>query len=162
MRLFNKLFILIVALTFFNVLTGIILAESNGIVFNWHPFIVNDYLKLNHSQKNFLPETLFSSEEIRGQFESTEELLHNDLDLNMIDNAQKVATKKSLLSKIKITVSPVNSFMMPSDENYSRGKDGNLSRASSILPSLLRKSSQEMMLETLKLIEPQINFGLEF
>lgn len=157
MRLVNKLFSVI---AIFISSAGIALAGSNGTVFNWQPFVVKNYLELNQPLKNILPKNLFASDEKWGQFADIEEFLHSDL--MMIDDSPKVATKKSALSKIKISVSQVNSFMMPSDENYSTGKDRNLSQAARILPSLLRSPSQEMTLETLKLIEPRVNLGIEF
>jgi hypothetical protein len=157
MRLVNKLFSVI---GIFVSCAGIAFADSNGTVFNWQPFVVKDYLELNQPLKNTLPKNLFASEEKWGQFADIEEFLHSDL--MMIDDSPKAATKKSAFSKIKISVSQVNSFMMPGDENYSTGKDRNLSQAARILPSLLRSPSQEMTLETLKLIEPRVNFGIEF
>ena len=161
MRLFNKFFSVIAVFGFFISVEGIVFADSNGIMFNWQPFIVNDYQGLNHPLKNILPKNyLFASEEMWGQYGDGEELLH--IDLKMINNSNKEATKNSTLSRIKITFSQVNSFMLPGDEIYSRGKDGKLSAATRILPSLLRNPSQEMTLETLKLIEPQVNFGFEF
>ena len=157
MRLFNKLFSVIAV---FISLAGIAFADSAGIVFDWQPFIVNDYLKLNHPSENILPKKLFVPEEILGKFDDLDELLHSDL--KTINNSPDVTTKKSALSKIKVTFSPGTSFMLPPDEIYSRDKDGKLSRAASILPSLLRSPSQETAVETLKLIEPQVNLGFEF
>jgi len=157
MRLINELLCVI---AIFISWASIVLADSNGIVINWQPFIVKDSLELSQPLKNTLPKNLFAPEEKWRQFDDIEEFLHSDL--TMINNSQKVTTKKSALSKIKISVSQVNSFMMPSDEIYSSGKDGKLSQAARTLPSLLRNPSQETTLETLKLIEPQVNFGFEF
>jgi len=157
MRLVNKLFSVI---AIFISWAGIALADSNGIVFNWQPFVVKDYVELSQPLKNILPKNLFAPEEKWGQIADIEEFLHSDL--MMINNSQKATTKKSALSKIKISVSQVNSFMLPSDENYSSGKDPNLSQAVRTLPSLLRNPSQETTLETLKLIEPRVNLGFEF
>ena len=156
MRLVKKLLIVI---AIFISWTGIVLADSNGIVINWQPFIVKEYLELNQPMKNILPKNLFAIEEKWGQFADIEEFLHSDL---MINNSPKATTKKSALSKIKLSVSQYNSFMMPGDENYVSGKDGMLSQAARILPSLFRNPSQEMTLETIKLIEPQVNLGFEF
>ena len=157
MRLFNKL-LSVMAVSIY--LAGIALADSAGIVFDWQPFIVNDYMELNQPSKNIVTKNLFTSEKIWEQYDDIEELLHTDL--KMMDNAPKVTTKKSALSKIKITVSPVNYFMMPGDENYSSGKDGKISQAARTLPSFFRNPSQGTAVETLKLIEPQVNFGFEF
>ncbi|MGV8059558.1 MAG: hypothetical protein AB2L12_16285 [Smithellaceae bacterium] len=157
MRSVNKL--LTVTAVFIS-LTGMAFADSTGIVFDWQPFVINNYLDLNYSRKNTLPKDLFTSGEIWKQFYNVEELLNGDL--KTINNSFDVTAKKSPTSKIKITFSSVNSFMVPGDEMYSRGKDGKLIQATRILPSLVRNPSQETAVETLKLIEPQINFGFEF
>jgi hypothetical protein len=157
MRFFNKLFSVIVI---FISLSGIAFADSTGIVFDWQPFIVYDYLKLNHPMENILPKKLLVSEIILGKFNNVEELLPSDL--KTINNSSDVTAKKSAFDKIKVTFSAGNSFMLPPDEIYLRGKEGKLSRAASILPSLLRDPSQETAVETLKLIEPQVNLGFEF
>jgi hypothetical protein len=157
MRLVNKLFSVLAVFIYW---TAIALADSNGTIFNWQPFVVKDYLELNKPLKNIMPENLFAMDEKWGQFADVEEFLHSDL--MMINNSPKAATKKSALSKIKISVSQVHTFMMPSDDNYSKGKDQNLSQAARILPSLLRSPSQEATLETLKVIEPRLNLGIEF
>jgi hypothetical protein len=156
-RLFNKLVGLFAV---FISLAGIALADSTGIVFNWHPFIVNNYLEFNHSLKNILPKNLSTSKEIWRQFDDTDELLYSDW--KTIDIVPDVTAKKSALNNIKVTFSPVNSFMLPGDEIYSKTKEGKLSQASRSLPSLLRNPSQEMAVETLKLFEPQVNLGFEF
>jgi hypothetical protein len=157
MRLVNKWLIVI---TIFVSWTGIVLADSNGIIINWRPFIVKDYLELNQPMKNILPKNLFAIEEKWRQFDDIEEFLHSDL--LMINNSPKATAKKSMLSKIKISVSQVNSFMLPGNENISSGKDGVLSQTARMLPSLFQNPSKEMTLETLKLIEPQVNLGFEF
>lgn len=160
MRLFNKLFSVIAVFIFFISLAGIVLADSSGIVFNWQPFFVNDYLKLDHHPRNVLPKNSFVPEELEQQYDDIEELLHNDW--KAIINSHDVMTKKSALIKIKITFSPYNSFMLPVDNNYSRDKDGKLTQATKTLPSFFRNPSQDTAEETLKLIEPQVNFGFEF
>jgi len=157
MQLFNKLFN---AIVFFILLADVAFADSAGIVFDWPPFIVHDYLKLHHPSEDFLPKRLFVPEELLGKSDDLNELLHNDL--KTIDNYPGVTTRKSAFGKITITFSPGTSFMLPPDEIYSRDKDGKLSRAASILPSLLRNPSQETAVETLKLIEPKVNLGFEF
>jgi hypothetical protein len=156
MQLVNKFFsVMAIVIS----LADIVLADSNGLIINWQPFIAKDSLELSQPSKNTLPQNLFASEEWR-QFTNIEEFLPSDS--LMINNSPKATAKKSALSKIKVSVSQVNSFMMPSEENYSSSRDRNLSQAAKILPSLLRNPSQERTLETLKLIEPQVNFGFEF
>ena len=159
MRLFNKIFNVIAV---FISLAGIAFAESTGMVFDWEPFIVHDYLELNHPSENVLPKKLRLPKEILRKFDDIyiKELLRSDL--KTINNPPDVTTKKSALIKIKVTFSPANSFMLPYDEIYSRGNNGNLSRAAGILPSLLRDPIQETAVETLKLIEPHVNLGFEF
>jgi hypothetical protein len=159
MRPTNKLS-LITIFIFLVSSAGFVFADSTGMIFNWHPFIINEYLTLDHHWKNNFSSNLYISEEMLDQFEEIDELLH--IDWKVMNNTQETMTKKSIPSKIKITISQVNSFMMPGDDAYLRGRDGKLSRATRILPSLLRNPSQETALETLKLIEPQINLGFEF
>jgi hypothetical protein len=157
MGLFNKLFSVIAV---FISLPGFALADSTGITFNWQPFVVNDYLKLNSSSGNDLLKNTFLYEKIRGRYEDKRELWA--IDLTPINNSPAVNVKKSILDNIKITFSPVDSFMMPGDEMYSRGKDGKLSRITKTLPSFFQNPSQGTTVEMLKLIEPQVNFGFEF
>lgn len=160
MRLFNKLFSTITVLILFISLADIVLADSTGLVFNWQPFIVHDYLKLGHHSGNIFPKNSFVYEEQERQFDDSEELLHSNL--KTINNSPDVRTKKSSLFKIMVTLSPGNSFMLPGDEMYSRGKDGKLSQAAKTLPSFFQNPSQDTVVETLKLIEPQVNLGFEF
>jgi hypothetical protein len=157
MRLFNKLFSVIAILIF---LTGVAFADSAGIVFDWQPFIVNNCLDLNRPLKNTLPENYFIRENIIWKFNDIEYLLSGDS--KIVNNYPAVAVKRSARSKIKVTISAGNSFLLPGDEIYSNNKEGKLSRAADILPSLLRNPSQETAVETLKLIEPRINLGFEF
>jgi hypothetical protein len=160
MRLINKFIILITVVISIISLAFDVYSDSNDLVFEWQPFIVNDDLELNRPAKNVLPKNLFVFEKILGQSDYIEDLLHTDL---MIKNdSLKENTKKSAFSKIKVTVSSGNSFMMPGDENYSRSGDGKLSQVTKTLPSFFQNPSQEKALETLKLIEPQVNFGFEF
>jgi hypothetical protein len=157
MRLMKRLFCVIAVII---ALAGIVFADSNGIVFNWQPFIVNDYLALNQPWGNMPLKEKTIYQEMFRQFNDIDELLQSDL--KIINNISEVTTKKSVLNNIKITFSSGNSFMMPSDEIYLRGKDGKLSQASKTLPSFFRNPSQEMAVETLKIIEPQVNLGFEF
>ncbi len=157
MRLFNKS---IIVFAVFISLPGIAFADYPGLVFDWQPFVVKNHLEFNQPWNNISPENLYSYKEIWGQFDDIAELLHGDA--RTINDSSEVNTKRSVLSNIKVTFSPVNTFMLPGDEMSSRSKDGKLSTATRTLPSLLRNPSQEMTLETLKLIEPQINLGFEF
>lgn len=158
MRLFNKLFCLIIA---FISLSGIAFADPIGLVFDWQPFIiVNDCRDVNHPVKRILPENSFNYREISKKINNSNEFLPNDL--KIISNSPVTMAGKSALRKIKVSFSTLSSFMLPYDEIHSRGYDGKLSRAVSILPSLLLNPSQEVAIETLKLIEPQVNLGFEF
>lgn len=157
MRSFNKLFNVI---AFFICMTGISFAESTGIVFDWEPFIVNDYLQLSNHSKKIPPKKIIIPKEILGKANNIEELLH--VDLKTINNSPGVTTKKSAPIEIKVMFSFGNSFLLPYDEISSRGKDGKLSRATNILPSLVRDPSKDAAVETIKLIEPQFNLGFEF
>jgi hypothetical protein len=157
MRSFNKLFNVI---AFFICMTGISFAESIGIVFEWEPFIVNDYLQLSNSLKRIPPKKIIIPKEILGKVNNIEELLH--VDLETINNSPGVTTKKHAPIEIKVMFSFGNSFLLPYDEISSRGKDGKLSRATDILPSLVRDPSKDTAVETIKLIEPQFNMGFEF
>lgn len=155
MRFFVKLFNIIAVFIF---LTGFTFADSTGIIFDWRPFVVDDSLKLNHPSGNILPKKSLISEEIRGKFDVMEEFLYSDL--KTIKNSSDSTPKKSALSKIKVAFS--TGFMLPGDEIHLRGNDEKLSRTANILSSILRNPSQETAVETLKLIEPQVNFGFEF
>lgn len=155
MQLLFKLLNIIAVFIF---LTGFAFADSTGVVFDWQPFIVDDSLKLDHPSGNILPKKPLFSKEIPGKFNATEEFLHGDL--KAINNSSDSTAKKSALSKIKVTFS--TGFMLPGDEVHLRGQDEKLSRTANILSSILRNPSQETAVETLKLIEPQVNFGFEF
>ncbi len=157
MRLFHKMFIVFAV---FISLAGIAFADYTGLLFDWRPFVAKNYLELNQLGNNMLPGNLSAYQEIRGQFHGIAELLHGDA--KTINDSSEVNNKKSVLSNIKVTFSPVNTFLLPSDESYLRGKDGKLSQASRTVPYFFRNPSQETAVETLKLIEPQINLGFEF
>ena len=157
MQLFIRLSVICAIFILFS---GVVFADPPRIAFDWQPFTVNDYFKVNHKNNTILPKEIFYSKEIWGQFDGIEEL--RDTNLMTTNNHNKQIVRKSTLGKIKITVSQLNSFMLSDDEIYSKGKNGSLSRAGKILPSLLQNPSSEMALETLKLIQPQINLGFEF
>jgi len=157
MRLFIKLFNVIIVLI---CLTGNSFADSDGIIFNWEPFIADDYLQLNHPSKKILPPQILVPKEIFRKSDDGEKLLISDL--KTVKYSSSETTKDSVLDKIKITFSSVNSFMLPYDEIYRKDNGGKIPRAARTLPSLMRSPSQESAVETLKLIEPQINLGIEF
>jgi len=144
----------------FILFSGVVFADPPRIAFDWQPFTVNHYFELNHENKTILPKEIFYSKEIWGQYDGIEEL--KGINLTSTNNHNKQIVGKSMLGKIKITVSQVSSFMLSDDEIYSKGKNDSLSRAGRILPSLLQNPSSETALETLKLIQPQINLGFEF
>lgn len=155
MQLLFKLLNIIAVFIF---LTGFAFADSTGIVFDWQPFVVNDSLRLDHPSGNIIPKKPLFPKEVPGKFNTTEEFLHSDL--KTINNSSDSTAKKSALRKIKVTFS--TGFMLPGDEIHLRDKDEKLSRTANILSSILRNPSQETAVETLKLIEPQVNFGFEF
>ncbi len=158
MRSFNKLFSIIGV---FICLTGAVaFADSSGIVFDWEPFVADDYLQLSHPPKKILPEKILVPREIFRKTDDVEKLLISDS--KTVKDSSSETIKNSVLDKIKITFSSVNSFMLPYDEMYSKDKERKFSRAGNTLPSLMRSPSQETAVETLKLIEPQINLGIEF
>ncbi len=156
----KKLFNIFAVIVFFVCRPDTLLAGYSGIMLDWQPFIISDYLKLNHPAQNILPENSISAEKIRQGLENIDTLLPEDL--LIIEDQPEAETKKSLLSKIKISISPNSSFMLPGNGNYSPATEGKISRAAVILPSLIKNPSQETVLETLKLIEPQVNIGIEF
>ncbi|MEN6373556.1 MAG: hypothetical protein ABFD75_02090 [Smithella sp.] len=135
-------------------------ADSSGIVFDWEPFVAIDYMQLDHPAKKILPKKSLVPKEIFRKTDDIEELLLSDF--RTTNDSSIDTTKQSVLDKIKITFSSVNSFMLPYDEIYPKDKEGKFSRATQALPSLVRSPSQGTAVETLKLIEPQINLGIEF
>ena len=161
MRSFNKLFS-ITSVSLF--LTGTVaFADSSGIVFDWEPFVVNNYLQSGYTAIKIPPKkSLFPKEILRktDDIDDIEESLVSDF--RMVKDFSLETSKQSVLDKIKITFSTANSFMLPYDEIYSKDKEGKFPRAAHTLPSLVRSPSQETAVETLKLIEPQINLGIEF
>lgn len=157
MKLFVKLFSALAAVIF---LAGAVFAENSGMVFDWTPFVVDDYLKQNGKpQKKLLPK-VFLPIEIPDLSGFVEEPLTSDL--KTLNDSPKVSDQKSVSSRIEITFSQVHSFMLPMDEIYYRDKEGKFSQATRLLPSLLKDPSQNKALETLKLIEPQLNLRFEF
>jgi hypothetical protein len=158
MRCLNKL--LGITTTFILIsLTAAVPVDSAGLAFNWLPFIARKDLERNHLSVSILPKKSLISREILGQSDIGD-LLHDYLEIK--NNLPPGKTKKSALSKIKVTISQVNSFLIEEDETYCRGKDGKLSQIGRTLPSFLQNPSPEKALETLKLIEPQVNLGFEF
>ena len=157
MRLATKLLSVI---TVFLSLTGIALADAGGILFEWQPFLVSDNLKLGQPLNDFLPKDLFIYEAMYVKINEIDELWQNDK--KTATDSPDGTTKKSVLSKVRVTFSPGNSFMLPNDEIYLRGKEGKLTKASRTISSFLRTPSQDMAVETFKLFEPQVNLGFEF
>ncbi|PKN67713.1 MAG: hypothetical protein CVU54_16120 [Deltaproteobacteria bacterium HGW-Deltaproteobacteria-12] len=157
MRLVTKFLSVI---TVFLSLTGIARTDAGGILFDWQPFVVNDNLKLGQPRNDFLPKDLFVSEAMLAEINGINGLLQNNG--KTATDSPDGTTKKSALSKIKVTFSPGNSFMLPNDEIYLRGKEGKFTQASRTISSFLRTPSQDMAVETFKLFEPQINLGFEF
>ncbi|MEN6621942.1 MAG: hypothetical protein ABFD50_10370 [Smithella sp.] len=157
MQFFNKLRLLIIV--FFISFSGISFTYADGIVFDWQPFKANDFQDLNHSKKILSSNSLIIRE-ISRKINNYNEFLPNNSELK--NNYPETLSGKSALSKIKVSFSTVSSFMLPYDEIHARGYEEKISRAASALPSFLRNPSQEMAIETLKLIEPQVNLGFEF
>ncbi len=149
----NRLFCLIIV--FIILLPEIAFADSNGIVFDWQPFVVKDFRNIHNHNKKILEYSKIYRE-ISKNLISDDLLLNNNL--RLIDSSHDATADKSVLSKIKVSFSTISSFMLPYDEMQSRRYDGKFSRAA----SLLQNPSHDMATETLKLIEPQVNLGLEF
>ncbi len=157
MRLLNKLIIIPVLLISW---AGMAYADDSGLLFDWQPFVVKNNRELKQPWNNAFPDNLSAYKEMRQQYDYIDELFHSDV--KTTNYSPDLNIKKSPLSNIKIIFSTVNSFMLPVDEISARGKDGKLSAAARTFPSLFRNPSQEITLETIKLIEPQINLGFEF
>lgn len=157
MPLLNKLFLIIIFIVFS---PGAIAVGASGLVFDWLPFTTKDYFYISQQEKSDMSGNIYSSRQLWQQYAEGEELKTIDSSLNSEQNKQKI--EKSMFSRIKITVSQINSFMLSEDERYSQRKNGNLLQAAGILPSLLKNPSSETALETLKLLQPQINLGFEF
>jgi hypothetical protein len=158
MRIFCPLFILLFAV--FIGAQGIALAESAGWAVDWKPFVALEYLKSPGASLTIMPRNLFLYREIWEQADELEELPGRESAPTGDPAAAK--TKKTVLDRIKITVSPHSSFLLPYDEVYGGSGQNRLFQASRIIPSLLRNPSTETAVETIRLIEPQINFGFEF
>jgi hypothetical protein len=155
MLCFSKLVCLLI--TIFIALPENAFPDYNGIIFDWHLFIVHDFINIDN-HKIVKEESKIYREISRNLM--SEEFLPNNL--RLINNSLETTIDKSVLSKINVSFSTSSSFMLPYDEIQSRRDYGKFSKASSILPSLLRNPSQDMAIETLKLIEPQVNLGVEF
>lgn len=158
MRSFNMLFSIIGI--FLSMTGATAFADSSSIVFDWEPFVINDYLQKDHPAIKIPPKKSLVPKEILRKTDDMEELLLSDF--RTTNNSSMKTAKQSVLDKIKITFSSVNSFMLPYDEIYPKDKEGKFSRATHALPSLVRSPSQDTAVETLKLMEPQINLGIEF
>jgi len=141
-------------------LTGNLFADSEGVIFDWEPFAADEYLQLSHSVKKIIPKKVLMPKEIFRKTDDVEKLMI--IDSQTVKDSSGEAIAGSFPGKIKISFSSVNSFMLPYDEVYRKDNEGKLSRAARTLPSLIRSPSQESAVETLKLIEPQINLGFEF
>jgi len=157
MRLFIKVFNVIIVLI---CLTGSSFADSDGIIFDWERFVADDYLQLRSPVKKIILKKTLVPKEIFRKTDDIEKLLISGS--TTTKDISSETTKDSVLDKIKITFSSVDSFMLPYDEIYRKDNGGKLPRAARTLPSLIRSPSQESAVETLKLIEPQINLGFEF
>ena len=157
MRLFIKVLNVIIVLI---CLTGSSFADSDGIIFDWERFVADDYLQLRSPVKKIILKKTLVPKEIFRKTDDIEKLLISGS--TTTKDISSETTKDSVLDKIKITFSSVDSFMLPYDEIYRKDNGGKLPRAARTLPSLIRSPSQESAVETLKLIEPQINLGFEF
>ena len=133
--------------------------KSAGLAYNWQLFVADKDLELIDLASGILPKKAPISKELLGQSD-IEYLLYGNWEIKNYITTTKA--KKSAFSKIKVTISSINSFLIQDDETYHRGKDEKISQLVRTLPSLLQSPSPDKALETLKLIEPRVNVGFEF
>jgi hypothetical protein len=132
---------------------------SAGLVSDWKPFVIHKNFETDSFPRNILPKKILIPREASNL---------NDIEYLSLENSStgkdspKAEARKSALSKIKVSVSQVNSFMISPDDSSSKGKDEMISKLAKTLPSLFQNPSQETAIQTLKLIEPQVNLGFEF
>jgi hypothetical protein len=159
MLLMQKLFIMF-AILIFNCWVTVVPVGSAGIVFDWQPFVVNANLVSDGLSPDIFLNKLSVSREMLDHFDDVYYLLRDD---TTVDNeSSKAAVQKSTRSRIKVGVSQVNSFMLSSDEKGPPGKDGKPSETTNTVTSFFKNPSQETAVQTIKLIQPQLNLGFEF
>lgn len=159
MLLFNKLFIIITILIL-NFWATVVPVDSAGIVFDWQPFTA----EIKEEKARFSPDIILKkspiSKEIRDQFNDVYYLLPDD---SVVDNgSSKRSAQKSALDRIKVSFTQVNSFMLSPDETSLPGKETKLSDITRTASSFFKNPSQETAVQTLKLIQPQVNLGFDF
>jgi hypothetical protein len=133
---------------------------SAGIVFDWQPFTAEIKVeKAKFSPDIFLKKSLISRE-MRDQFSDVYYLLPGD---SITDNGfSKTTDQKTVLDRIKISISRVDSFMLAPDRTASQNKDVAFGDIVRTVPSFFKNPSTDTAVQTLKLFEPQVNLGFEF
>ena len=136
-------------------------ANAAGFIFNWQPFVVNADLALKSHGKEVLINNLSATDISIPVTDDSRDIFSLTPDQNNYSTLK--AEKKSAPGYLKITLSPANTFMMPRDKTYTDSDDEQVSRIINAATSLIYGDSKIKSLETIgKIIEPQVNFYLEF
>ena len=153
----KKFFICIFLLVFFALPVGPV--QADGLVCEWEPFAVKSDPTTGVSSQGILKSVSFSREMWR-RFSNNDYLAPEE---TKVDKSYPLrARQQSGLSKIKISLSQVNTFLLSPDEDGPPGRSVKFSDIAGIVPSLFKNPSQETAIQTLKLIQPQVNLGFEF
>jgi hypothetical protein len=136
-------------------------AHAAGFIFNWQPFIVDADLALISPRREVLIKDLSVADINMPTLDDTRDMFSLTPDQN--NHLTPKAEKKSAPGNIKILLSPASTFMTARDKMYANSDDEQVSKLINAMSSLIYRDSKIKSLETMgKIIEPQVNFYIEF
>lgn len=142
-------------------LSAAALANADGFIFNWEPFVVLSDLAPGNQDKNVLIKKLPVADISTSIREDSRDRFSLPADQSAFSASK--SEKKSVLEKIKIDFHPKNTFMTDRPEMYIHSDDEQTTKFIDAMTSLIYNDSKIKSLETIgKIIEPQINFYFEF
>jgi hypothetical protein len=142
-------------------LTIISSAVADGFIFDWKLFIADADLALKSTNRE-IPINNSSAAEIKALIsEDSRNIFPLSSDQDNVSTPKP--EKKSVLKNIKISLFQADTFMSNSHLTRTYSDDEQISKLTDSLTSLIFDNSKIKSLETIgKIIEPQINFYLEF
>jgi hypothetical protein len=156
-----KRIIVLNIIIFISCLTAVSPANASGFIFNWDPFIVDADLALKNPDKETLMKNSSGTDISALIREASRNIFLSSADQKSVSTPK--SEKKSVPGNIRISLFQANTFMANNHEMHTYSDDEQLSKFIDSLTSLIYDNSKIKSLETIgKIIEPQINFYLEF
>jgi hypothetical protein len=157
MGILNKNYLSIFGFLLISFFVSANIAVAEGTWFNWEPFVAKTELELNSPASMIFVKNL-SVKDLMEINDSSDHLL----DFSKNEDLPNKEKNKSIWSRMKVTVSQTQSFMMANDDSLTPGDKDKLSRVMKALPSLMSDPTPDAAINTLKMIEPRVNLFVEF